>query len=73
MHTIALVLAGLVGLFHVWIFVLEAALWTKPIGMRTFRNTPEKAEATKVFAVNQGVYNAFLAAGIFWGLAAGGA
>lgn len=69
MHTLALVLAGFVGVFHVYVFVLETFLWTTPLGMKTFRNTPERAEATKSFAVNQGVYNSFLAAGIFWGLA----
>jgi putative membrane protein len=28
----------------------------------------EKAAATKVLAANQGLYNGFLAAGLFWGL-----
>ena len=69
MHTLGLALTGFVGLFHVYVFVLETFLWTTPLGMKTFRNTPERAEATKSFAVNQGVYNSFLAAGIFWGLA----
>jgi putative membrane protein len=43
-------------------------LWTKPLGMKTFRNTPEKAQASAVLAANQGLYNGFLAAGLLWGL-----
>jgi putative membrane protein len=46
--------------------VLEMFLWTKPLGMKVFRNTPEKAEATRVLAANQGLYNGFLAAGLLW-------
>jgi putative membrane protein len=43
-------------------------LWTRPKGLKTFGNTPEKAEASKVLAANQGLYNGFLAAGLVWGL-----
>lgn len=43
-------------------------LWDKPYGMRVFGNTPEKAAATKVLAINQGLYNGFLAAGLIWGI-----
>ena len=63
----------LVGLLHVYILVLEMFLWDKPLGMKVFRNTPEKAEITKVLAANQGLYNGFLAAGLFWGLSQGAA
>jgi putative membrane protein len=65
--------AGFVGLLHVWIFVLEAFLWTRPKGRAAFRTTAEFAASTKVLAANQGVYNAFLAAGCFIGLALGDA
>ncbi len=30
--------------------------------------TPEVAAASEVLAMNQGLYNGFLAAGLFWGL-----
>ena len=43
-------------------------LWTKPKGLKVFGNTKEKAEQTKVLAANQGLYNGFLTAGLFWGL-----
>ena len=68
MLLLAPILVALVALLHVYILVLEMFLWTKPQGLRTFRNTPEKAETTRVLAANQGLYNGFLAAGLFWGL-----
>jgi putative membrane protein len=43
-------------------------LWRTPFGRRTFRTTPEFAEASAVLAANQGLYNGFLAAGLLWGL-----
>lgn len=46
-------------------------LWDKPAGLRAFRQTPQSAAASKVLAANQGLYNGFLAAGLFWGLSLG--
>lgn len=71
MSSIAVVLIVLVALLHVYFLVLEMFLWTKPQGMKVFRNTPEKAETTKVLAANQGLYNGFLAAGLLWAAFAG--
>jgi putative membrane protein len=68
MPLIANVVVGLVGLIHVYILVLEMFLWEKPAGLRAFGQTPASAAATKVLAANQGLYNGFLAAGLFWGL-----
>ena len=65
------ILVALVALLHLGFLVLEMFLWTKPAGLRIFRNTPEKAQATRVLAANQGLYNGFLAAGLVWGLVAG--
>lgn len=73
MRILADVLVGLVALLHLYFLVLEMFLWTKPLGMKVFRNTPEKAELTKVLAANQGLYNGFLAAGLAWGLWLGAA
>jgi putative membrane protein len=64
----SLVLVGLVAVEHGYFLVLEAFLWTKPIGLKTFHNTPERAQITKVLAANQGLYNGFLAAGLIWSL-----
>lgn len=58
----------LVGVLHVYILVLEMFLWDKPNGMKAFGLTPEFAAQTKTLAANQGLYNGFLAAGLFWGL-----
>ncbi len=65
------VAVALVALLHVWILVLEMFLWATPRGRKAFGMTAEKAEATKVLAANQGLYNGFLAAGLGWGLLAG--
>ncbi len=61
----------LVAALHLWFLVLEMFLWDKPLGRRTFGMTPAKAAATKPLAMNQGLYNGFLAAGLLWGLGAG--
>ena len=58
----------LVALLHVWFMVLEMYFWTKPLGRKAFGLTKESAEATKVMAQNQGLYNGFLAAGLIWGV-----
>ena len=66
MATVAMVLVVLVALLHLYFLVLEMFLWTRPLGLKTFRNTPEKAEVTRVLAANQGLYNGFLAAGLLY-------
>lgn len=71
MTFIANIIIALVALLHVYFLVLEMFLWDKPLGLKTFRMTPEKAEVTKVLAANQGLYNGFLAAGLLWGLSLG--
>ena len=68
MSTIALLLIAVVALLHLYFLLLEMFLWTRPPGLKTFRNTPEKAETTRVLAANQGLYNGFLAVGLLWGL-----
>jgi putative membrane protein len=68
MRLLADVLVGLVALLHLWFLVLEMFLWDKPLGLKTFRQTPEAAATSKVLAANQGLYNGFLAAGLVWGL-----
>jgi putative membrane protein len=65
---IASVLTGLVALIHVYIVILEMLLWTTPRGRAAFGLTEEFAQQSKVLAANQGLYNAFLVAGLGWGL-----
>jgi len=71
MSLIANIVVGLIALLHVYIMVLEMFLWDKPAGLRAFGQTQEAATASKVLAANQGLYNGFLAAGLFWGLSLG--
>ena len=68
MRLVADALVALVALLHLWFLVLEMFLWDKPLGLKTFRQTPEAAATSKVLAANQGLYNGFLAAGLLWGL-----
>jgi putative membrane protein len=64
-------LVALVAALHLYFLILEMFLWTKPLGLKTFRNTLEKATDSAVLAANQGLYNGFLAAGLLWGLVQG--
>jgi len=68
MRSVAMVLIAAVAVLHLYILVLEMFLWRTPAGRRRFRLTPEKAEATAALAANQGLYNGFLAAGLWWAL-----
>lgn len=71
MKRIANFLTGFVALSHVGILVLEMFLWNHPIGRRIFSMTPEFSASSAVLAANQGLYNGFLAAGLFWALWSG--
>jgi len=65
---IANLLVAVVAALHVYFLILEMFLWTKPLGLKTFRNSIEMATQSAVLAANQGLYNGFLAAGLIWGL-----
>jgi putative membrane protein len=71
MRLLADILIGIVALLHAWFLVLEMFLWTKPLGRGVFKLTPEFAEASRKLAMNQGLYNGFLVAGLVWGLISG--
>jgi putative membrane protein len=68
MMTAARILCALVALEHFYFCVLECFLWNTPFGRRTFGTTAEFAASTAPMMANQGVYNAFLAAGLALGL-----
>ncbi|MGP9814078.1 DUF1304 domain-containing protein [Rhodopseudomonas sp. NSM] len=68
MIAVANTLIALVAALHVYFLIVEMFLWTRPLGLKTFRNTPEKAAGSAVLAANQGLYNGFLAAGLIWSL-----
>src|SRR3954463_2300041 len=61
---IANALVALVAALHVYFLVLEMFLWTKPLGLKTFRNSIEKANDSAVLAANQGSITAFLPRGL---------
>ncbi len=63
--------SALVALLHLGFLVLEMFLWATPTGLKIFHMTQAQADATKVLAQNQGLYNGFLAAGILYGLVTG--
>jgi putative membrane protein len=69
MLTVMWLAALLAGLVHVLIFCMESLWWTTPNVRARFRQGPEQADATRLFAFNQGFYNLFLAIGAFAGLA----
>lgn len=68
MDIISFALILFVALFHLQVFVLESLLWKTPRAMKVFGTTPKTAQITHPLAVNQGVYNLFLSAGLLWAL-----
>ena len=68
MSLIANLLVALVAISHIGFLALEMYFWTRPLGLKIFRNTQEFANASAVLAANQGLYNGFLAAGLIWAL-----
>src|SRR5947209_1112835 len=68
MVIVSKILIALVALEHLYFLYLEMFQWTTPTGMIAFGTTPETAQSSKTLAANQGLYNGFLAAGLFWSL-----
>lgn len=62
---------GIVAILHVGFLILEMFLWDKPFGLRIFGHSRKSAASSKILAMNQGLYNGFLAAGLVWGLSLG--
>jgi len=68
MSLAAKVIIGLIAVLHFYIAWFEIFAWTSR-GPIVFSNFPKDLfEPTKVLAANQGIYNAFLAAGLTWSL-----
>jgi len=57
----------LVAILHLGFLVLEMFFWDHAVGRRLFAMTPEQSAFSAVLAANQGLYNGFLAGGLFWG------
>ncbi len=71
MTLLANILIALVAVLHVYFLVLEMFLWDTPFGRKAFNLTAEFSSCSKVLAVNQGLYNCFLAAVLSWGICMG--
>ena len=70
MTTVALVLAGLAGLLHVYIWTMESITWKQPGTWKRFGlESQADADSTAQLAYNQGYYNLFLAVGAIVGIA----
>ena len=67
MEVLAKILVGLVAIEHLYILYIEMFAWETK-GKETFKGSlaPELFKPTKTLAANQGLYNGFLAAGLFW-------
>ena len=70
MKLLANLLVAFVAVEHIGILMLEMFFWNEPIGHQIFGTTAETAATSAVLAMNQGLYNGFLAAGLLWGLIA---
>jgi putative membrane protein len=73
MTTLRNILIGFIALQHITFLALEMFFWEKPLGRQVFGMTKDAAAASKTLAMNQGLYNGFLAAGLIWGLSLGAA
>ena len=71
MNLIANILVVLVAILHLGFLALEMFFWDHPFGRKRFGMTPEYSKASASLAADQGLYNGFLAAGLFWGLVTG--
>ena len=58
----------IIALLHLWFCILEVYFWKKPLGLKVFNLDKEFAQQSATLAANQGIYNSFLSAGLFWGL-----
>lgn len=68
MKLLATLLVAFVAISHIGILVLEMFYWDHEVGRKVFSMTPEVSASSAVLAMNQGLYNGFLAAGLLWGL-----
>ncbi|MFK7831452.1 MAG: DUF1304 domain-containing protein [Congregibacter sp.] len=68
MKILATGLTCFVAISHIGILILEMFFWNHPVGQKIFMMTPEVAESSALLAMNQGLYNGFLAAGLLWGV-----
>jgi putative membrane protein len=71
MNTLSTILISFVALLHYGFMFLEMFFWDKPLGRKIFGLREEFARESRSLAMNQGLYNGFLATGLIWGLLSG--
>ncbi len=57
-----LVAAGVAVALHLYVFVAESVLFTRPATLAMFEVAPQHAPAVRLWAFHQGVYNLLVAA-----------
>lgn len=62
------ILIALIGIMHLYFFILESYLYSGNKGRKIFNLTDEKIKYTKVLAFNQGYYNLCLGIGLLFGI-----
>ena len=67
MQTISTIVIALVGVIHVAISVVEMFFWQTPAIYERLGYTDEIARQVTPIVNNAGLYNSFIAAGLFWG------
>lgn len=70
MKIVGIVLVALVALLHLGFLTLEMFYWDHELGRKIFNMTVQQSKDSMVLAMNQGLYNGFLSAGLIWGLLA---
>lgn len=71
MKQFANILVLFVAVSHIGILIMEMFLWEHPVVRNIFSMTAEQSASSAILAFNQGLYNGFLAAGLFWGVLSG--
>jgi len=70
MKIVSQILIVLVAVLHFGFLLLEMFFWDHDVGRQVFNMTPELSRDSAMLAMNQGLYNGFLVAGLLWGLIA---
>ncbi|MEH1941476.1 MAG: DUF1304 domain-containing protein [Nostoc sp.] len=67
MKTVTTIAVAIVAVIHVAIAMVEMFFWETPFIYERLRFTPDIAHQVAPIVNNAGLYNAFIAAGLFWG------
>ena len=73
MHAVLAGLVGFIAFQHLLFLVVEMFLWRTKAVRKSFGMSQELADGSAPLAMNQGLYNGFLVAGLVWGLSLGAA